>query len=130
MINMIMYSGKKSIAKSIVYSTLDLIHEDLKESRRIFEEAVKNVMPDFEVRTRRVGGANYQIPMPLKHGRSETLALRWLIDTSRSAKGKPMKDRLANELKAAMKNEGSAIKKKQETHRMAEANKAFAHFAW
>lgn len=130
MINMIMYDGKKSLAKRIVYETLDMLHEDPKESRRIFEESVKNVMPEFEVRTRRVGGANYQIPMPLKHGRSEALALRWIIDSARSAKGKPMRDRLVNELRSAIKNEGTAIKKKQETHRMAEANKAFAHFAW
>ena len=130
LINMVMMSGKKSVAKSIVYGMLDELNEDQKESRRIFEEAIKNIMPEFEVRSRRVGGANYQIPMPLKHPRAEALALRWLIDASRSAKGVPMHKKLLNEIRLASKNEGNSIKKKLDTHRMAEANKAFAHFAW
>lgn len=130
LINMIMYDGKKSIAKEIVYQMMNLLDADAKESRRILEEAVKNVMPEFEVRSRRVGGANYQIPIPLKHNRSETLALRWIIDSSRAAKGQPMKKRLADEIRAAQQNEGSAMKKRADTHKMADANRAFAHFAW
>jgi len=130
LINMLMYDGKKSTSQTIVYEMLDALDPDQKEARRIFEDAIKNVMPEFEVRSRRVGGANYQIPMPLKHTRSEALALRWLIDSARSSKGVPMAKKLTNEVKAAYKNEGNAIKKKQDTHRMAEANKAFAHFAW
>ena len=130
LINMIMYDGKKSIARGIVYGMMDAIHEDSKESRKTLEDAVKNAQPEFEVRSRRVGGANYQIPIPLKHNRAETLALRWIIDSSRAAKGQPMHKKLANEIKAASKNEGSAIKKKMDTHKMAEANRAFAHFAW
>ncbi len=130
LINMVMLSGKKSTSKDIVYTMMDKLHEDPKESRRIFEEAIKNIMPEFEVRSRRVGGANYQIPMPLKHTRSEALALRWLIDTARASKGVPMAVKLTNEVKAAYKNEGGAIKKKLDTHKTADANKAFAHFAW
>jgi small subunit ribosomal protein S7 len=131
LISMIMYDGKKSIARKNVYSALDVVgNDDPKEGRRYFEEAIKNLMPELEVRSRRVGGANYQIPIPVRHDRAETLALRWLISAARSSKGRPFADRLTNEIKSAYNNEGSAIKKKLDTHRMAEANKAFSHFKW
>lgn len=131
LINLVMKGGKKSTARKIVYDALEQINaEDVKEARRFFEEAVKNVMPETEVRSRRVGGANYQIPMPVRHDRSETLALRWIIDACRSQKGRPFTARLVDELKLAYSNEGSAIKKKLDTHKMAEANRAFAHFRW
>ncbi len=130
-VRMIMLDGKKSVAEKIVYGFMKKIsEEDQKEARRYFEEAIKNVMPEVEVRSRRVGGANYQIPMPLKHERSETLALRWIIDAARSAKGKDSIESFFNEVKLAYQNEGSAIKKKQDTHKMAEANRAFAHLKW
>lgn len=136
LINMVMYDGKKSIAKRAVYDALDSIGKneseeiDVKESRRFFEEAIRNIMPDVEVRSRRVGGANYQIPIPVRHDRAETLALRWLVDSARASKGRPFAEKLASEIKLAYNNEGSAVKKKQDTHRMADANKAFAHFRW
>jgi len=131
LISMVMYDGKKSVARKLVYTALDKVgNEDPKESRRFFEEAIKNLMPELEVRSRRVGGANYQIPIPVRHDRSETLALRWLIDAARASKGRPFADRLTNEIKNAYNNEGSAMKKKTDTHRMADANKAFAHFKW
>ena len=131
MIQMVMMHGKKTIAEKIVYGFMSKISaEDQKEARRYFEEAVKNVMPEVEVRSRRVGGANYQIPMPLKHERAETLALRWIIDSARAAKGADSIQRFYNEIKLAYQNEGGAIKKKIDTHKMAEANKAFAHLKW
>lgn len=131
LISMVMYDGKKSIARKIVYESLDKVgNDDPKESRRFFEEAIKNLMPELEVRSRRVGGANYQIPVPVRHDRAETLAMRWLIDAARASKGRPFADRLTNEIKNAYNNEGSAIKKKLDTLRMAEANKAFSHFKW
>ena len=130
LINMVMYDGKKSIAREIVYKMMDSIDEDPKESRRLFEDAVKNVMPEVEVRSRRVGGANYQIPIPLKHNRAETLALRWIIDSSRAAKGQPMHKKLSSEIKLAIRGEGASMKKRIDTHKMADANRAFAHFAW
>lgn len=130
LINMVMLHGKKTLAESIVYTMMEGLNEDKKTARTMFEDAVKNVMPDVEVRTRRVGGANYQIPVPLKHGRAETLALRWIVDSSRSKKGKAMEERLLDEVKLAYEKEGSAMKKKEETHKMANANRAFAHFRW
>ncbi len=131
LISMVMYDGKKSIARKIVYESLDKVgNDDPKESRRFFEEAIKNLMPELEVRSRRVGGANYQIPVPVRHDRAETLAMRWLIDAARASKGRPFADRLVTEIKNAYNNEGSAIKKKLDTIRMAEANKAFSHFKW
>lgn len=130
-INMVMESGKKSLAKRIVYEAIHALNpEDIKEAKRYFEEAVKNLMPEVEVRSRRVGGANYQIPVPVRFDRSETLALRWLIDTCKSRSGSPFADRLSEEIKLVYKNEGSAMKKKADTHRMAEANRAFGHFRW
>lgn len=131
LISMVMYDGKKSIARKVVYDALDTFgKEDPKEGRRYFEEAIKNLMPELEVRSRRVGGANYQIPIPVRHDRAETLAMRWLIDAARALKGRPFAERLASEIKNAYSNEGSAIKKKLDVHRMAEANKAFSHFKW
>lgn len=130
-INMIMHGGKKSVARKIVYEVMDNLNsDDPKESKRYFEEAVKNVMPDVEVRSRRVGGANYQIPIPVKHDRAETLALRWIIGAARNRKGTTMVKALTDEVKSAFKNEGDAIIKKINTHKMADANKAFAHFRW
>ena len=124
-----MLSGKKSLARKIVYQSLSTLNEDSKEALKMFEQAVKNLMPTQEVRSRRVGGATYQVPMPLKHDRAEALAMRWLVNAARSKKGKPMIDRLSEELKNAVDGTGDAIRKKDETHRMAEANRAFAHFA-
>ena len=130
-INMVMLGGKKSTARKIVYDVLESIDkEDIKEARRYFEEAVKNVMPEVEVRTRRVGGANYQVPVPVKHDRAETVAMRWILDAAKKQKGAPISVGLTSEVKAAYNEEGMAVKKKQETHKMAEANKAFAHFKW
>ena len=126
--NLLMKGGKKVTAQKILYKTLANISKDNKEALALFEQAVKNVMPKQEVRSRRVGGATYQIPVPLKHDRSEALAMRWLIQASRSKKGSPMDKKLLEEVKLASKNEGSAIKKRDDVHRMAEANKAFAHF--
>jgi len=129
MINVVMGGGKKSIAQNIVYDSLKKLSEDPKEALKIFEGAVKNVTPQQEVRSRRVGGATYQVPMPLKHSRSEALAIRWLVSAAKNKSGKPMVDRLCEELKNAHEGIGDSIKKKEDTHRMAEANRAFAHFA-
>lgn len=130
LINMVMLDGKKSIAKAIVYKMMEALDEDKKNARNMFEIAIKNVKPDVEVRSRRVGGANYQVPVPLKHDRAETLALRWLVEASRNKKGKPMTNRLLDEVKAAYAGEGNAVRKKEDTHKMANASKAFAHFRW
>lgn len=128
-INVVMEEGKKSIAQNIVYDAIEKLSEDPKEALKIFEEAIKNVMPQQEVRSRRVGGATYQVPMPLKHDRSEALAIRWVVGAAKSKSGKPMADRLYDELKNAHQGIGDSIKKKEDTHKMAEANRAFAHFA-
>lgn len=129
MIQLIMLDGKKSTSEAIVYEAMEKLNEDRKESLRMFEQAIKNIMPQQEVRSKRVGGATYQVPMPLKHDRSEALALRWIASISRKKSGKPMADRLFDELKNAYEEMGDAMKKREETHRMAEANRAFAHFA-
>jgi small subunit ribosomal protein S7 len=129
MMNVVMERGKKSLARSIVYGSMKKLNEDEKESLKIFEQAVKNVMPQQEVRSKRVGGATYQVPMPLKHDRSEALAVRWIVSAAKSKKGKPMVDRLYEVLNDSYQNMGDAIKKKEDVHRMAEANRAFAHFA-
>ncbi|HLB51676.1 30S ribosomal protein S7 [candidate division WWE3 bacterium RIFCSPHIGHO2_12_FULL_38_15] len=128
MINTVMLNGNKSLAEKIVYGALSKLAEERKDALTAFEQAVKNVMPVQEVRSRRIGGATYQVPVPLKHDRSEALAVRWIVQTARSRKGKPMLEKLFEEIKNAQSNTGSAIKKKEDTHRMAEANKAFAHF--
>jgi small subunit ribosomal protein S7 len=131
-INYIMWNGKKSVAQGIVYGAFDIIKEKMKveDPLEIFELALKNAGPVTEIRSRRIGGANYQVPREVRPERKFMRALRWIIDASRKGKGKPMAEKLANELMLAAKNEGSAVKKKEDTHRMAEANKAFAHFAW
>lgn len=129
-INRVMKDGKKSLAQKLVYKTLDNLSESKKESRQIFEQAIKNVMPKQEVRSRRIGGATYQVPVPLKHDRSETLAIRWIVSAAKNKKGKPMTKKLTEEIKNAYNNTGGAVKKKEDTHKMAEANKAFAHFRW
>ncbi|KJJ84778.1 Ribosomal protein S7, bacterial-type [Candidatus Omnitrophus magneticus] len=131
-INMVMEKGKKSIAEHIVYGSLDLIKERVKEkdSLEVFTQAVDNVRPLIEVKSRRIGGATYQVPVEVKVERGQFIGMRWIRDFARSQKGKPMKEKLAQEIISAYKKEGSAIKKKDDTHRMAEANKAFAHYKW
>jgi len=129
-INYVMESGKKSTAERIVYSAFEKIKKGTKEEPlKVFEKAIENASPVLEVVSRRVGGANYQVPIEVRPERRFMLAVRWIIRASRARKGKPMADKLAEELIAASKNEGAAIKKKLDTHRMAEANRAFAHFA-
>ena len=128
-VNKVMLHGKKNTAEAVVYGVLAKLNEDRKEAVRLFEEAVRNVMPIQEVRSRRVGGATYQVPMPVKHERAETLAVRWLVGLARGKKGKPMAEKLYTEIKNASENMGDAIKKKDDTHKMAEANRAFSHFA-
>ena len=129
-INYVMKDGKKSTAEKLVYSAFDKIKETTKEEPRVvFERALENVMPLLEVASKRVGGANYQVPREVRPERRFVLALRWIIGAARAKKGKGMADKLAEEIIAASKNEGSAIKKKLDMHRMAEANRAFAHFA-
>lgn len=129
-VNSVMKDGKKITAEKITYEALSKLSEDKKEALKIFEDALKNVMPRTEVRSRRVGGATYQIPSPLKHDRSEALAIRWLIGVCKQKKGRTMAEKLAEELKLAQKNEGASIKKRDDTHKMAAANRAFAHFRW
>lgn len=128
MINVVMLDGEKSVAQQIVYGAIDKLAEDKKEALQTFEDAVKKVMPIQEVRSRRVGGATYQVPTPVRHDRSEALAIRWIVDAARSKKGKPMEEKLFEELKSAHEGTGSAMKKREDTHKMAEANRAFAHF--
>ena len=130
-INFIMYDGKRSVAEKIIYSALDKIKEKTKEDPiKVFNDAIGKVRPNLEVRSRRVGGATYQVPVEVKSKRSQALALRWLIDASRKRKNKKMADKIFNEIFDAYQNKGSAIKKKEDTHKMAESNKAFAHFRW
>lgn len=131
-INTVMLDGKKDTARSVVYAALEIIKngEGNPDPLETFETAIRNVAPLMEVRSRRVGGANYQVPREVPQQRRVSLAYRWLINAARAKKGKPMAQKLADEILLAVKNEGSAIKKKDDMHRMAEANKAFAHFAW
>ncbi len=131
-INSIMVSGKKNAARNIVYKAMDVIKEKAKveDPMLVFNEAMNNVSPAMEVRSRRVGGANYQVPREVRPERKQALAIRWLIESARSKKGSPMHIKLADEIIAASKNEGEAVKKRENTIKMAEANKAFAHFAW
>tara|TARA_B100001540_G_scaffold140678_1_gene125035 strand:- start:254 stop:724 length:471 start_codon:yes stop_codon:yes gene_type:complete len=131
LINSIMYDGKKTVAEKIIYDAIDKIKSKSKEEPiTIFNEAINNIRPTVEVRSRRVGGATYQVPVEVKSKRSQALALRWLIDASRKRKDKNMSDKIFNEIYDAYQNKGSAIKKKEDTHKMAESNKAFAHFRW
>lgn len=129
-INTVMWDGKKDTARKLVYGALDIIKAQEMDPLETFETAIRNVAPLMEVRSRRVGGANYQVPREVPQQRRIALAYRWLINAARAQKGKPMAQRLASEILMAAKNEGSAIKKKDDMHRMADANKAFAHFAW
>jgi small subunit ribosomal protein S7 len=129
-INAVMWSGKKDTARAVVYEAMDKIKESGADPLETFEAAIRNASPLMEVRSRRVGGANYQVPREVPQNRRMALAFRWLINAARAKKGKPMADKLAAELLLAAKNEGDAMKKRDEMHRMAEANKAFAHFAW
>ena len=131
-INYAMWSGKKETARKVVYQAFDIIKEKTGNPNplEVFDLAMKNAGPLTEVRSKRIGGANYQVPREVRPERRLALAMRWIRDAARSKKGLPMHIKLADELIAASKNEGSAIKKKEDTHKMAEANKAFAHFAW
>ncbi len=131
-INTVMWDGKKDVARKVVYDAMDLLKnsEGNPDALETFETAIRNVAPLMEVRSRRVGGANYQVPREVPQQRRIALAYRWLINAARNKKGKPMAQKLAEQILLAAKNEGEAIKKKEDMHRMAESNKAFAHFAW
>lgn len=130
-VNKLMTSGKKTTAQSCFYGALDLIEERSKRpGLEVFEQAVKNATPIIEVKPRRVGGATYQVPVEVRPDRQLSLAIRWLIDTTRRRPGKSMAEKLANELMDAASNTGATIKKREDTHRMAEANRAFAHYRW
>ncbi|MCD5385001.1 MAG: 30S ribosomal protein S7 [Candidatus Pacebacteria bacterium] len=128
-INYIMERGKKSVARKIVYDSFDIIKEKKKDPVEIFEAAIENVSPSIEVKSKRVGGATYQVPIPVGRERRFNLASRWIISSAKSKKGKPMRNKLAEELLSASSGDGAAVKKKEDVHRMAESNKAFAHFA-
>jgi len=129
--NAIMYDGKKSVAEQIVYGAFDRIQARLKrEPVEVFHEALDNVKPAVEVRSRRVGGATYQVPVDVRPERREALAIRWLIDASRKRNENTMEERLAAELMDAVQNRGTAVKKREDTHKMADANKAFSHYRW
>ncbi len=131
LINSIMYDGKKTIAEKIIYDAIDKIKSKSKEEPiNIFNEAINNIKPTVEVRSRRVGGATYQVPVEVKSKRAQALAIRWLIDASRKRKNKHMADKLFNEIYDAYEKKGSAVKKREDVHKMAESNKAFAHFRW
>lgn len=130
-INKIMWDGKKSTAERIFYSAMDMIKDKTGENPLdIYESALNNIMPVLEVKSRRVGGANYQVPVEVRADRRRTLGLRWLINAARNRGERTMAERLAAEILDANKNEGAAVRKKEDTHRMAEANKAFAHYRW
>jgi small subunit ribosomal protein S7 len=129
--NSIMYAGKKSVAETIVYGALDMIEGKTKQSPvTVFEQALENVMPTIEVRSRRVGGATYQVPVEVRTDRRQALGIRWLIIAARERNEKTMTERLSAELLDASNNRGNAVKKREDTHRMAEANRAFAHYRW
>ena len=131
LVNSLMYDGKKVIAEKIIYTALNKIQEKTKgDPLKIFKDAIKNVSPNIEVRSRRVGGATYQVPVEVKTNRSQTLALRWLLEASKKRKNKTMADKLFYELMDASQRKGAAIKKREDTHKMAESNKAFAHYRW
>ncbi|MBN2365154.1 MAG: 30S ribosomal protein S7 [Calditrichaeota bacterium] len=130
-INGMILDGKKSKAETIFYTAMDIIEDKMKQDPlAVFKKAMDNVAPILEVRSRRVGGATYQVPVEVREKRRRSLAIRWLVSYSRGRSERTMAERLANELMAAFKNEGTSVKKKEDTHRMAEANKAFAHFRW
>ena len=130
-INYVMKKGKKSVAQKVVYQTFDVLQEQYKqEPLALFDAVINNIGPTVEVKSRRIGGATYQVPREVRGERKFALACRWLLGATRAKKGKPMHKKLAEEMMLASKNEGTAIKKRMDTHRMAEANKAFAHFSW
>ena len=129
-INSIMYDGKRSTAEKILYTALDKIKSKNEDPIKVFNSAVNNVRPNLEVRSRRVGGATYQVPVEVKSNRSQTLALRWILAASKKRKNKTMAEKIFFELVDASQKKGSAVKKKEDTHKMAESNKAFAHFRW
>ena len=131
LINRIMIDGKRGVAQTILYNAFDLVRERSgKDPMEVFDQAIKNIMPVLEVKARRVGGANYQVPIEVKPERRTTLGLRWLVNYSRLRGEKTMEERLANEILDAANNTGAAVKKREDTHKMAEANKAFAHYRW
>ncbi len=131
-INCLMYDGKKSVAEKVVYDAIDIMSKRIKDVSPLeaFETALNNVKPLIEVRSKRVGGSTYQVPMPVNPKRQQALAFRWILTACRAKSGRPMADRLAAELTAAYNKEGTAMTTRENVHRMAEANKAFAHFAW
>ncbi|MCU0652470.1 MAG: 30S ribosomal protein S7 [Candidatus Omnitrophica bacterium] len=131
-INMVMLEGKKSVAEKMVYGAFELVKKHLNEQDvvKVFYKAIDNARPRLEVKPRRVGGATYQVPIEVRQERGTSIALRWIRDFAKNKKGKSMQDKLADEIIAAYKAEGSAIKKRDDTHKMAESNKAFAHFKW
>ncbi len=131
LINQVMYDGKKGVAQAIVYGAFEQIAEKTgKNALEVFEEAMNNIMPVLEVKARRVGGTNYQVPMEVRTERRQTLGLRWLITYSRKRGERTMRERLAKEIMDAANNTGAAVKKREDTHKMADANKAFAHYRW
>ncbi len=131
LINSIMFDGKKNVAEKIVYEAIEKIKKKSKdEPIKIFNEAINNIKPTVEVRSRRVGGATYQVPVEVKNKRAQALAIRWLVDSARKRKDKNMSDRIFNELYDAYEKKGAAVKKREDVHKMAESNKAFAHFRW
>lgn len=131
LINSVMYDGKKGVAQKVVYGAFDLIREKTgKDPLEVFEKALENVMPVLEVKARRVGGSTYQVPIEVRPDRRQTLGLRWLTLYARQRSERTMRERLANEIVDATNNLGNSVKKREDTHRMAEANKAFAHYRW
>ena len=131
LINSIMYDGKKTIAEKIIYDAIDKIKSKSKdEPLNVFNDAINNIRPTVEVRSRRVGGATYQVPVEVKSKRAQALAIRWLVDSARKRKDKHMSDKIFNELYDAYEKKGAAVKKREDVHKMAESNKAFAHFRW
>jgi len=131
-VNCMMWSGKKTVAQNIFYDALDEVSKKIKDVPpiEVFERAIDNVRPNIQIRSKRVGGSNYQVPMPVNPKRSQSLAIRWILDAARGKKGRPMAQRLASEFLDAFNNSGAAVTTKENVHRMADANKAFAHFAW
>ena len=131
LVNSIMYDGKKTVAEKIVYDAIGKIKSKVKEEPiNVFNEAINNIKPTVEVRSRRVGGATYQVPVEVKSKRAQALAIRWLVDSARKRKDKHMSDKIFNELFDAYEKKGAAVKKREDVHKMAESNKAFAHFRW
>ncbi len=131
-VNCLMWDGKKSVANRVFYDAMDIIGKRIKDKTafEVFEGAIENVKPNLEVRSKRVGGSNYQVPRPVTRKRQQSLSIRWILDAVRKGKGKPTCEKLARELMDAFKREGAAITVRENVHRMAEANKAFSHFAW